>query len=36
MKISYNWLKQYISIPETAEEIGKVLTDTGLEVESGE
>lgn len=36
MKISYNWLKQYISIPETAEEIGKVLTDTGLEVESVE
>lgn len=36
MKISYNWLKQYINIPETAEEIGKVLTDTGLEVESVE
>jgi phenylalanyl-tRNA synthetase beta chain len=36
MKISYNWLKQYIDIPETAEEIGKVLTDTGLEVESVE
>jgi phenylalanyl-tRNA synthetase beta chain len=33
MKISYNWLKQYIDIPETAEEIGKVLTSTGLEVE---
>jgi phenylalanyl-tRNA synthetase beta chain len=36
MKISYNWLIQYIDIPETAEEIGKVLTDTGLEVESVE
>lgn len=36
MKISYNWLKQYIDIPETAEEIGKTLTDTGLEVESVE
>lgn len=36
MKISYNWLTQYIDIPETAEEIGKVLTDTGLEVESVE
>jgi phenylalanyl-tRNA synthetase beta chain len=36
MKISYNWLKQYISIPETAEEIGKTLTATGLEVESVE
>src|SRR6187549_2973287 len=36
MKISYNWLKEYIDIPETAEEIGKVLTSTGLEVESAE
>lgn len=36
MKISYNWLKEYISIPESAEEIGKVLTSTGLEVESVE
>ncbi len=34
MKISYHWLKQYINIPETAEEIAKVLTSTGLEVES--
>lgn len=33
MKISYNWLKQYVDIPETPEEIGKVLTSTGLEVE---
>lgn len=33
MKISYNWLKQYIDIPESAEEIGKTLTSTGLEVE---
>lgn len=36
MKISYNWLKQYIDIPESAEEIGRVLTGTGLEVESVE
>ncbi|GCC51882.1 phenylalanine--tRNA ligase subunit beta [Chryseotalea sanaruensis] len=36
MKISYNWLKEYISIIESAEEIGKVLTSTGLEVESVE
>lgn len=36
MKISYQWLKQYINIPETAEEIGHVLTSTGLEVESVE
>ena len=34
MTISYNWLKEYIDIPESAEEIGKVLTSTGLEVES--
>ncbi len=36
MKISYNWLKQYINITESAEEIGSVLTATGLEVESVE
>ncbi len=34
MKISYNWLRQYIDIPVAAEAIGKVLTSTGLEVES--
>ncbi|MGC3944233.1 MAG: phenylalanine--tRNA ligase subunit beta [Chryseolinea sp.] len=33
MTISYNWLKQYIDIPESAEEIGHVLTSGGLEVE---
>lgn len=33
MKISYNWLKQLIDIPESPEDIGKVLTATGLEVE---
>jgi phenylalanyl-tRNA synthetase beta chain len=36
MTISYNWLKAYIDIPETPEEIGKILTATGLEVESVE
>ena len=36
MKISYNWLTQYNDIPESAEEIGKTLTSTGLEVESVE
>ena len=36
MKISYSWLKQYINISESAEEIGGVLTATGLEVESVE
>ncbi len=34
MKISYNWLKQYIALPESPEEIGKTLTSTGLELES--
>ena len=34
MKISYKWLKELIEITETPEEIGKLLTATGLEVES--
>ena len=33
MKISYNWLKQYIQCDLSAEELGKTLTGTGLEVE---
>jgi phenylalanyl-tRNA synthetase beta chain len=33
MTISYNWLKDYIDIPETPEELGQLLTSTGLEVE---
>jgi len=36
MTISYNWLKEYIELAESAEEIGQVLTSTGLEVESVE
>ncbi len=36
MKISYNWLKEYIEMDLTPEEIGVILTDTGLEVESVE
>src|SRR5687768_14357477 len=36
MTISYNWLKEYIDIPESPEDIGKLLTSTGLEVESVE
>ena len=36
MTISYHWLKNYIHIPESPEEIGHVLTSTGLEVESVE
>lgn len=34
MTISYNWLKEYIDIPESPEEIAMVLTSSGLEVES--
>ncbi|MFC6858676.1 phenylalanine--tRNA ligase subunit beta [Zunongwangia atlantica] len=33
MKISYNWLKQFIKLPEDAEKTGELLTDLGLEVE---
>ena len=34
MKISYHWLRQYVSIEESPEELGEILTSTGLEVES--
>ncbi len=33
MKISYNWLKELVELTESPEEIGKLLTSTGLEVE---
>ena len=33
MKISYNWLKQFIKLPNNPEETGYLLTDLGLEVE---
>jgi phenylalanyl-tRNA synthetase beta chain len=33
MKISYNWLNEFINIPLTPEETGDILTDIGLEVE---
>ncbi len=33
MKISYNWLKQFIKLPKNPEETGYLLTDLGLEVE---
>ena len=33
MKISYNWLKQYIQTDLPAEELGEILTETGLEVD---
>ncbi len=34
MKISYNWLKQYINTNLSAEQVGILLTDCGLEVET--
>lgn len=36
MKVSYNWLKQYTDIIATPQELDKILTDTGLEVEGVE
>jgi phenylalanyl-tRNA synthetase beta chain len=36
MKISYNWLKEFINTGKSPEEISKILTGTGLEVESVE
>lgn len=34
MRISFNWLKQYIDLNTTAEEVAAILTGIGLEVES--
>ena len=34
MKISYNWLKEYLDFTQTPNEIAEILTSTGLEVES--
>lgn len=36
MKISFNWLKKYIDIDQTPEEIAALLTHSGLEVEGVE
>lgn len=36
MKISYNWLKQFINTEKTPDEVAGILTGTGLEVESVE
>ena len=33
MKISYNWLKDYIKFDNSSEEISDILTNTGLEFE---
>lgn len=34
MKISYNWLQQYLPLPVEVEKLSKILTSIGLEVES--
>lgn len=36
MKISYNWLKEFVDFSFTQEELSEILTNTGLEVESVE
>jgi phenylalanyl-tRNA synthetase beta chain len=33
MEVSYNWLQGFIELTESPEEVGKLLTSTGLEVE---
>ena len=33
MKISYNWLNQYLLLKQSPNEIAQLLTDIGLEVE---
>ena len=32
MNISYNWLKRYIALPDSAEQVAQILTSIGLEV----
>ena len=36
MKLSYNWLKQYVDIDVNPDELSRILTDIGLEVEGME
>jgi phenylalanyl-tRNA synthetase beta chain len=36
MKLSYNWLKQYLDLDLSPEEVSTILTNTGLEVEGME
>ncbi len=33
MDVSYKWLQEFIDLPESPEDVGKLLTGTGLEVE---
>ncbi|MBM3456823.1 MAG: phenylalanine--tRNA ligase subunit beta, partial [Bacteroidetes bacterium] len=36
MKISYNWLKEFVDFSYSPEELAEILTNTGLEVENTE
>jgi phenylalanyl-tRNA synthetase beta chain len=36
MKISYNWLKEFVDVPADAQELGRRLTSVGLAMESCE
>jgi phenylalanyl-tRNA synthetase beta chain len=36
MKISYNWLREYLDFDFTPEQLSEILTSTGLEVEGWE
>ena len=36
MEVSYKWLQEFIELTESPEEVGKLLTSTGLEVEGVE
>ena len=36
MKISYNWLNEYLNLTTTPEQTSEILTDIGLEVEKVE
>ena len=36
MNVSYKWLQEFIHLPESPVDVGKLLTGTGLEVESVE
>src|SRR5665811_1326330 len=34
MKISYNWLKEYVNVNLAPVEVARILTDCGLEIEA--
>ena len=36
MKVSLNWLRRHVDLPENAEEVAKALTSIGLEGEGTE